>query len=42
LATGGYTLATGGILVQVPDVEAEEAKAFLADSTSIPGDALPE
>jgi hypothetical protein len=31
LSMDGYSLATGGILVQVPDVEAEEAREFLAD-----------
>ena len=30
LSLDGYALAAGGILVQVPDEEAEEAKAFLA------------
>ncbi len=29
LSMDGYSLAAGGILVQVPDVEAQEAKAFL-------------
>jgi hypothetical protein len=29
LCTDGYSLATGGILVQVPDVEAEEARELL-------------
>jgi hypothetical protein len=36
-----YPISVGGILVQVPDVEAEEAKAFLKDSTEIPGDVPP-
>jgi putative signal transducing protein len=31
LSMDGYSLATGGILVQVPDAEAEEARAFLAE-----------
>jgi hypothetical protein len=30
LSMDGYSLAAGGIRVQVPEVEAEEAKAFLA------------
>ncbi len=30
LSMDGYALAAGGILVQVPAEEAEEAKAFLA------------
>ena len=30
LSMDGYAMAVGGILVQVPDEEAEEAKAFLA------------
>ena len=30
LSLDGYAMAAGGILVQVPDVEAEEAKAFLS------------
>jgi len=33
LSMDGYSLATGGILVQVPDEEAAEAKEFLAKST---------
>lgn len=35
LSLEGYSQAAGGILVQVPDARAEEAKAFLdADSQS--------
>ena len=30
LSLDGYSMAVGGIRVQVPDVEAEEAKQFLA------------
>jgi hypothetical protein len=30
LTMGGYSMAAGGIRVQVPDTEAEEARAFLA------------
>ena len=30
LSLDGYSMAAGGILVQVPEDEAEEAKAFLA------------
>jgi hypothetical protein len=30
LSLDGYSLAAGGILVQVPEDEAEEARAFLA------------
>lgn len=34
LSLDGYALAAGGILVQVPDDEAEEARAFLASPGS--------
>lgn len=30
LSMGGYAMAAGGIRVQVPESEAEEARAFLA------------
>ena len=30
LSNGGYSMAAGGIKVQVPDNEAEEARQFLA------------
>jgi hypothetical protein len=33
LSLDGYALAAGGILVQVPDQEAEDAKEFLAADT---------
>jgi hypothetical protein len=33
LSLDGYALAAGGILVQVPDQEAEDAKEFLAAHT---------
>jgi hypothetical protein len=33
LAMDGYAMAAGGILVQVPEKEAEEATTFLTDST---------
>jgi hypothetical protein len=33
LSLDGYSLAAGGILVQVPESEAAEAKDFLASST---------
>ena len=33
LSMDGYALAAGGILVQVPENEAEEVRAFLADSS---------
>lgn len=36
LSMEGYSQATGGILVQVPEEHAEEAKAFLAESESLP------
>ena len=39
LSMDGYAMAAGGILVQVPDSDAEEARAFLHDST--PVDELP-
>ncbi len=32
LSLDGYALAAGGILVQVPESEGEEARAFLAES----------
>jgi hypothetical protein len=32
LSMEGYALAAGGILVQVPDDEASEAKSFLSSS----------
>ena len=34
LSMDGYAMAAGGILVQVPDSEAAEAKEFLASSSS--------
>ncbi len=43
LSLDGYAMAAGGILVQVPDCESEEAKLFLetstetGDTTSEPG-----
>lgn len=37
LSLDGYALAAGGILVQVPDSEAAEAKEFLTQS--VPGGA---
>jgi hypothetical protein len=33
LSMDGYGMAVGGILVQVPDVEAADAKEFLESST---------
>ena len=36
LSMDGYSLATGGILVQVPDDEAADARALLNDSESPP------
>jgi len=36
LSMDGYAMAAGGILVQVPDAEAADAKEFLAAKT--PGD----
>lgn len=35
LSLDGYSLAAGGIRVQVPESEAAEASEFLASSTSI-------
>ena len=35
-ALGGIVLGAGGILVQVPEDEAEEAKTFLASSNTPP------
>jgi len=34
LSMDGYAMAAGGILVQVPDYEATEAREFLTKSTS--------
>jgi len=34
LSMEGYAMAAGGILVQVPDLEAADAKEFLAAETS--------
>jgi len=34
LSLDGYAMAAGGILVQVPEEEAAEAKAFLASEPS--------
>lgn len=39
LATEGYSLATGGVRIEVPQDQAEEAKAFLEAQ---PADAEPE
>ena len=36
LALEGYTMAAGGLDVQVPPAEAEEARAFLQHSTPLP------
>ena len=36
LSMDGYAMATGGIRVQVPSEEAEEAKAFLAAEDAPP------
>ena len=33
LSLDGYAMAAGGILVQVPEEEAEEAKKFLEESS---------
>jgi hypothetical protein len=41
LSLEGYSMAAGGILVQVPDEEAVEAKKFLDASTSV-DESLPE
>jgi len=35
LSMEGYSLAVGGIRVQVPDAEAVEAREFLNDSTAV-------
>jgi len=35
LSLDGYALAAGGILVQVPESEAEEARQFLNNSTPL-------
>lgn len=41
LSTEGYSLSVGGIQVQVPDNEVEEARLFLAPD-SAPPDETPE
>ena len=35
LSMDGYALAAGGILVQVPEEEVDEAKTFLTDSKPV-------
>jgi hypothetical protein len=35
LSLDGYALAAGGILVQVPEAEADEAREFLDSSTPV-------
>lgn len=37
LSMDGYALAAGGILVQVPEEETNEAREFLDHSTPLPG-----
>jgi hypothetical protein len=39
LSMEGYSLATGGVRVEVPADQAEEARAFLESSIEIPPDA---
>lgn len=36
LSMEGYTMSSGGVRVEVPAEEAEEARSFLVDSTEIP------
>lgn len=36
LSLDGYSMAVGGIRVQVPEAEAAEAEAFLKESTELP------
>ena len=36
LSMDGYSMATGGIRVQVPDTEAEEARLFLETAGDLP------
>lgn len=38
LSLDGYAMAAGGILIQVPDSEAAEAKEFLTSSTPVEDD----
>lgn len=38
LSMEGYSMATGGVRVEVPAEQAEEAQAFLATSEPVPGD----
>lgn len=42
LATEGYSLATGGVRIEVPGDQAEEAQAFLAAEPSDTGTEEPE
>jgi len=37
LSLDGYSMAAGGILVQVPEEEAEEAREFLTESEPLGG-----
>jgi hypothetical protein len=39
LSLDGYAMAAGGILVQVPEEEAAEAKTFLTESKPVDDDA---
>ncbi len=41
LSLDGYAMAAGGILVQVPEDEAAEARAFLTDSTATADESQP-
>ena len=36
LSLGGYSMSTGGIQVQVPDAEGEDAKALIASNDAPP------
>jgi len=38
LSMEGYSMSTGGVRVDVPTEEAEEAKAFLSTSQPVPGE----
>lgn len=41
LSLDGYAMAAGGILVQVPESEAAEAREFLTSSTATPDESQP-
>ncbi len=42
LSMDGYAMAAGGILVQVAETEAAEARAFLTTSVALPDESEPQ